>query len=58
MSKYFEEQKDKLSEDIITQFQQFSHIAKLKSELRNQIKEKIENIAYIFTINNENELDV
>ena len=58
LSKYFEEQKDKLSEDIITQFQQFSHIAKLKSELRNQIKEKIENIAYIFTINNENELDV
>jgi hypothetical protein len=57
LSKYFEEQKNKLSDDIITQFQQFSHIAKLKSELRNQIKEKIENIAYIFTINNENELD-
>ena len=58
LSKYFEEQKDTLSEDIISQFQQFSHIAKLKSTLREQIKDKIENIAYIFTINNEDELDI
>ena len=36
LSKYFE--------DIISQFQQFSHIAKLKSTLREQIKDKIENI--------------
>ena len=55
---YFEEKKDKLSEDMISQYQEFSHIAKLKSDLRNQIKEKIENIAYIFTLNNENELDI
>lgn len=58
LSKYFEEKKDSLSEDIVSQFQQFSHIAKLKSDLREQIKDKIENIAYIFTINNEDELDV
>jgi len=40
------------------QYEQFTQIAKLKSELRNQIKEKIENIAYIFTLNNEEELDI
>lgn len=57
-SEYFEEYKGELSEDIISKFKSFSHITKLKSQLRKEIKEKIENIAYIFTINNENELDV
>jgi hypothetical protein len=58
LSKYFEEKKESLSDDILSQYKTFSHIAKLKSELRNEIKEKIENIAYIFTKNNEIELDV
>ena len=58
LSKYFEEKKDSLSEDMVSQYKEFSHIAKLKSDLREQIKNKIENIAYIFTINNEDELDV
>lgn len=58
LSKYFEEKKDNLSEDTINQYKQFSHIAKLKSELREEIKKKIENIAYIFTLNNEDQLDV
>jgi hypothetical protein len=55
---YFEEYKDELPENIKEKYQNFSHIAKLKSQLRKEIKEKIENIAYIFTKNNENELDV
>lgn len=58
LSKYFEEKKESLSDDILSQYKTFSHIAKLKSELRNEIKDKIENIAYIFTKNNENDLDV
>lgn len=58
---YFEEYKDELSEDIISKFKSFSHIAKLRqvtSQLRKEIKDKIENIAYIFTKNNDNDLDV
>jgi hypothetical protein len=55
---YFEEYKEELSEDIISKFKSFSHIAKLKSQLRKEIKDKIENIAYIFTKNNDNDLDV
>ena len=43
----------------VSKYEEFAHIADIKSELRNQIKEKIENIAYIFTINNnDNELDI
>jgi hypothetical protein len=57
-TEYFEEYKGELSEDIISKFKSFSHITKLKSQLRKEIKEKIENIAYIFTKNNEIELDV
>ena len=41
----------------VSKYEEFAHIADIKSELRSQIKEKIENIAYIFTINN-NELDI
>jgi hypothetical protein len=52
------EYKEELSEDIISKFKSFSHIAKLKSQLRKEIKDKIENIAYIFTKNNDNDLDV
>lgn len=55
--KYFNEKKDTLSEDTVSQYHEFKQLAKLESELRIQIKKKIENIAYIFTINNENELD-
>lgn len=55
---YFEEKKDELSENIVMQFASFSHIAELKSKLRQEIKDKIENIAYIFTKNNEDELDL
>jgi len=55
--KYFNEKKDTLSEDTVSQYHQFKQLAKLESELRIQIKKKIENIAYIFTLNNENELD-
>jgi len=55
--KYFNEKKDTLSEDTVSQYHEFKHLAKLESELRIQIKKKIENIAYIFTLNNENELD-
>jgi hypothetical protein len=60
-TEYFEEYKGELSEDIISKFKSFSHITKLRqvaSQLRKEIKEKIENIAYIFTKNNEIELDV
>jgi hypothetical protein len=53
-SKYFEEKKNDLSEDIINQYKYFSQITKVECELRNKIKEKIENIAYIFTLNNNN----
>jgi hypothetical protein len=55
--KYFNEKKDTLSKDIIKNYHEFKQLAKLESELRIQIKKKIENIAYIFTLNNENELD-
>ena len=55
---YFEEKKDELSENIVIQFANFSHIAELKSKLRQEIKDKIENIAYIFTKNNEDDLDL
>ena len=58
LSKYFEEKKESLSKDMIEQFEQFSQIAEIKSELRSKIKDKIENIAYIFTKNNEDELDL
>lgn len=44
---YFEEYKGELSEDIISKFKSFSHIAKLKSQLRKEIKNKIENIIKI-----------
>jgi hypothetical protein len=48
-------------EDIISKFKNFSHITKLRqvaSQLRKEIKDKIENIAYIFTKNNDNDLDI
>ncbi len=57
-SNYFKEMKGNLSEDMVNQYEQFYQTAKLKTDLRNKIKDKIENIAYIFTINNEDELDV
>jgi len=52
LSKYFEDKKESLSDDILLQYQTFLDIVKLKSET---IKKKIENIAYIFTKNNEND---
>jgi Mg/Co/Ni transporter MgtE len=55
---YFEEKKEKLSDNMVSQFENFAHIAELKSKLRQEIKDKIENIYYIFTINNEDELDL
>ena len=55
--KYFNEKKETLLEEVIRNYRIFKHIAKSDCELRIQIKKKIENIAYIFTINNENELD-
>jgi len=55
---YFEEMKESFTDDMRIQFEQFFHVAKIKSDLRKHIKEKIENTAYIFTINNEeNDLD-
>jgi len=57
-SKYFEEKKEMLPENIHTHFHIFSRVTQIKSELRNKIKDKIENIAYIFTKNNEDELDL
>ena len=55
--KYFNEKKDTLSDDVVSQYHEFKQLAQFESELRIQIKKKIENIAYIFTLNNENELD-
>jgi hypothetical protein len=58
LKSYFKERENELHDDIKLQFHNFTNEAKIKSELRNQIKTKIENVAYIFTINNdENELD-
>jgi hypothetical protein len=54
---YFKEREDELHDDIKMQFHSFTNEAKIKSELRNKIKTKIENIAYIFTINNDDDLD-
>jgi hypothetical protein len=45
-----------LNYEIINQFKIFQ--VRLKSEFRKKIKKKIENIAYIFTKNNLNDLDV
>ena len=53
---FFEEKQDDLPEDIKCQFKNFQ--IRLKSEFRKKIKKKIENIAYIFTLNNNNDLDV
>lgn len=53
---FFDEKQEELPEDIKSQFKNF-HV-RLKSEFRKKIKTKIENIAYIFTLNNQNELDV
>ena len=55
---YFEERKENLSEKIVSEFESLAHLAKIKSDLRKEIKNKIENIAYIFTKNNETELDL
>ena len=56
---YFEERKDNVGEEMKKQFNHFTLITKLKSQLRKEIKSKIENIAYIFTLNNDdNELDI
>jgi len=54
---YFKERKDKLSEDMQCQFENFVNEARFTTDLRCRIKTKIENIAYIFSINNENILD-
>jgi hypothetical protein len=53
---FFDEKQEELPEDIKSQFKNFQ--VRLKSEFRKKIKTKIENIAYIFTLNNQNELDV
>jgi hypothetical protein len=58
MTKYFEEMEEQLSDKLKSKFHEFSHFAQLKSKLRQTIKGKIESIAYIFTLNNDNELDV
>jgi len=50
-SNYFEERKDLLDKEIGVQFNIFSK--KIKSTLREGIKNKIANIAYIFTLNNK-----
>ena len=55
--KYFNEKKDTLSNEVIKNYYEFKQIAQSESKLRIQIKNEIENIAYIFTINNKNELD-
>lgn len=55
--KFFEEYKDKLSDDIKQNYENFLYMTKIKSDLRKEMTEKIENIAYIFTINNEDKLD-
>ncbi len=53
---FFNEKEQDLNDEIKNQFKNFQ--VRLKSEFRKKIKAKIENIAYIFTINNQNELDV
>jgi hypothetical protein len=53
---FFNEKKSDLDYEIINQFKNFQ--VRLKSEFRKKIKKKIENIAYIFTKNNLNDLDV
>jgi len=53
---FFNEKKSNLDYEIINQFKNFQ--VRLKSEFRKKIKKKIENIAYIFTKNNLNDLDV
>ena len=49
--KYFEEKKELLDKDIEDHFNIFSR--KIKSTLREGIKNKIANVAYIFTLNNK-----
>jgi len=49
--KYFEEKKELLDKNIENHFNIFS--AKIKSILKEGIKKKIANIAYIFTLNNK-----
>ena len=49
--KYFEEKKELLDKNIKNHFNIFS--TKIKSTLREGIKNKIANIAYIFTLNNK-----
>lgn len=51
---YFNERKDNLSNDIIDNYDDFEET--YKTNLKHAIKEKIENIAYIFTLNNNDEL--
>jgi hypothetical protein len=51
--KYFNERKDNLSEDIIDNYIEFRDV--YIDDLKKEIKDKIENIAYIFTKNNNDE---
>ncbi len=51
--KYYNERKDKLSENIIDNYDEFEKT--YKTDLKKEIKDKIENIAYIFTLNNDDE---
>ncbi len=53
--KYFEEKKDKLPREIKNQYNVFQ--VRLKTEFKKKIKKKIENIAYIFSKNNDYDLD-
>jgi len=55
--KYFNEKKDTLSNEVIKHYYEFTQIAQSESRLRLEIKNEIENIAYIFTLNNKNKLD-
>jgi hypothetical protein len=55
--KYFNEKKDTLSNEVIKHYYEFTQIAQSESRLRLEIKNEIENIAYIFTLNNKNTLD-
>jgi hypothetical protein len=58
-TKYFKEKKDDLCEDTVDQYNHLMHfVKKVESELKTEIKKKIENIAYVFTLNNDEKLDV
>ena len=56
---YFEEKKAELSEDIQANYNIFVGSVKLQDFMKKKIRDKIENIAYIFTKNNNlEELDI